>query len=57
MASLLNPVNTAPRKSFVPDFVITVTAAPPVIPCSASKLFVEMFTSSMLSTGGTYTAW
>src|SRR3954468_13927847 len=27
-----------PRKKLVPDFVMTVTAAPPVIPCSASKL-------------------
>jgi hypothetical protein len=34
-----------------------VTAAPPVMPCSASKLLVEMLTSWMLSTGGTYTAW
>ena len=33
----------------VPDFVITVTAAPPVIPCSASKLLVEMLTCWMLS--------
>src|SRR5438105_6226038 len=48
--------NAVPRRRFVPDFVITVTAAPPVIPCSASKLLVEMFTSWMLSTGGTYTA-
>ena len=49
--------NALPWKSLVPDFVITVTAAPPVMPCSASKLLVEMFTSWMLSTGGTYTAW
>ena len=40
-----------PRKLLVPDLVTTVTAAPPVMPCSASKLFVEMLTSSMLSTG------
>ena len=45
-----------PRNWFVPDFVITVTAAPPVMPCSASKLLVAMLTSWMLSTGGTYTA-
>jgi hypothetical protein len=45
-----------PRSVFVPDFVMTVTAAPPVMPCSASKLLVAMLTSWMLSTGGTYTA-
>ena len=56
-ASLVYEPNAPPRKSFVPDFVMTVTAAPPVMPCSASKLLVEMLTSSMLSTGGTYTAW
>src|SRR5207237_1919107 len=28
-----------PWNWFVPDLVVTVTAAPPVIPCSASKLF------------------
>ena len=48
--------NAVPRRLFVPDLVMTVTAAPPVMPCSASKLLVEMFTSWMLSTGGTYTA-
>jgi hypothetical protein len=52
-ASLPYRVNKAPRKSFVPDLVTTVMAAPPVMPCSASKSFVEMLTSSMLSTGGT----
>src|SRR5262245_35041578 len=41
----------------VPDFVTTVMAAPPVMPCSASKLLVETLTVSMLSTGATYTAW
>ena len=45
-----------PRNELVPDLVTTVTAAPPVMPCSASKLLVEMCTSWMLSTGATYTA-
>ena len=37
--------NALPRISLVPLFVITVTAAPPVIPVSASKLLVAMLTS------------
>ena len=44
--------NALPRNWLVPDFVMTVTAAPPVMPCSASKLLVAMLTSWMLSTGG-----
>ena len=42
-----------PCKSFVPDLVMTVTAAPPAIPCSASKLFVATLTVSIVSAGGT----
>jgi hypothetical protein len=53
MALLSNMVKPVPRKLFVPDFVITVTAAPPVMPCSASKLLVAMLTSWTASTGGT----
>ena len=41
----------------MPDFVITVTAAPPAIPCSASKLLVEMLTVSMVSAGEMYMLW
>src|SRR6266851_3753951 len=40
-----------PWNWLVPDLVVTVTAAPPVIPCSASKVLVEILTSSTLSTG------
>ena len=36
---------------FVPDLVWTAVAAPPVMPCAASKLLVEMLTFSMVSTG------
>src|SRR5438128_12475609 len=43
------PCNVLP-----PDLVITVRAAPPVIPCSASNASVLMLTVSMDSAGGTY---
>src|SRR6185312_11276132 len=50
--------NATPWKSFVPDFVVIVTAAPPAMPCSASKLPVVILTVSMVSSGGTYkVAW
>src|SRR5438034_11179409 len=42
---------------FVPDLVITVTAAPPAIPCSASKLLVDTLTVSIVSVGETYMLW
>ena len=41
----------------VPDLVWTAVAAPPVMPCAASKLLVEMLTFSMVSTGAMYPAW
>ena len=41
----------------VPDFVTTVIAAPPAMPCAASKLFVAMLTVSIVSAGATYPAW
>ena len=47
----------APRSWLVPDLVATVTAAPPAMPCSASKDDVEMLTVSMDSTGGLYRVW
>ena len=53
IAVLSKVVNAVPRKKFVPDLVMTVTAAPPVIPCSASKLLVEILTSCTLSIGAT----
>ena len=37
----------------VPDLVCTVMAAPPAIPCSASKLLVVMLTVSTVSCGAT----
>ena len=37
----------------MPDFVSTVTAAPPAIPCSASKLAVETLTVLTVSAGAT----
>src|SRR5437868_2181161 len=43
--------------SFVPLLVITVIAAPPARPCSASKLLVEILTVSIDSAGGTYSEW
>ena len=42
---------------FVPDLVMTVTAAPPALPCSASKLLVEMLTVSTVSAGEMYMLW
>ena len=45
VALLLCMAKRLPCKSLVPDLVTTVTAAPPVMPCSASKLLVEMLTS------------
>jgi hypothetical protein len=45
--------NPDPWKSFVPDFVSTVMAAPPAIPCSASKLAVETLTVLTVSEGAT----
>src|SRR2546428_12420895 len=55
--SLSLSAKSAPRKSLVPDLVITVTAAPPAIPCSASKLLVDTFTVSIVSAGETYIKW
>src|SRR5262245_6348640 len=46
-----------PWSSLVPLLVRTVTAAPPAIPCSASKLAVETLTVSTVSAGAMYTAW
>src|SRR5438034_5250102 len=46
-----------PCNWFVPDLVTTVTAAPPAIPCSASKLLVDTSTVSTVSTGETYIRW
>jgi hypothetical protein len=43
--------NADPLNSFVPDLVMTVCAAPAAIPVSASKLFVEMLTVSIVSAG------
>src|SRR5947208_971457 len=39
-----------------PDLVCTVIAAPPVMPWAASKLLVEILTTSIVSTGATYPA-
>ena len=36
---------------------MTVTAAPPAMPCSASKLLVEMLTVSTVSAGEMYMLW
>ena len=49
--SLLKNSNAEPLNSFVPDLVTTVIAAPPAMPCSASKLLVEMLTVSIVSAG------
>ena len=35
----------------------TVTAAPPALPCSASKLLVDTFTVSTVSAGEMYMLW
>ena len=55
--SLLKPSNADPLNALVPDLVTTVTAAPPAMPCSASKLLVEMSTVSTVSAGDTYIMW
>src|ERR1700736_666057 len=36
---------------------MTVTAAPPAMPCSASKLLVDTLTVSIVSAGDTYITW
>ena len=41
----------------MPDLVMTVIAAPPAMPWSASKLLVAMLTVSIVSAGCTYIAW
>src|ERR1044071_1454328 len=46
-----------PCRLLVPDLVATVTAAPPAMPCSASKLPVLTLTVSMDSTGCTMATW
>src|SRR4029453_17564861 len=51
---LLKNSNAEPLNWLVPDLVMTVMAAPPAMPCSASKLLVEMFTVSTVSAGDTY---
>jgi hypothetical protein len=43
-----------PLNWLVPDLVMTVIAAPPAMPCSASKLLVATFTVSIVSAGATY---
>ena len=40
-----------PWSSFVPDLVMTVIAAPPAMPWSASKLLVATLTDSIVSAG------
>jgi hypothetical protein len=52
--SLLKNSNAEPRMLLVPDLVMTVIADPPAIPCSASKLFVDTLTVSIVSAGDTY---
>jgi hypothetical protein len=56
-SSWLRKKNADPLKSLVPDLVMSVTAAPPAIPCAASKLFVAMLTVSIVSAGATYITW
>ena len=51
--SFSNSQLPVPWNSLVPDFVSTVTAAPPARPCSASKLLVETLTVSTVSAGAT----
>src|SRR5690606_9297847 len=46
-----------PLKVFVPDLVVTVTAAPATLPCSALMLPVATFTVSIVSAGATYALW
>ena len=55
--SLLKNSNAEPLNLLVPDLVTTVTAAPPAMPCSASKLLVEMLTVSIVSAGEMYMLW
>ena len=47
--SVLPNQKAEPCSSFVPDLVMTVSAAPPAMPWSASKLFVEALTVSIAS--------
>ncbi len=54
---LLKPSNAEPLNELVPDLVMTVTAAPPAMPCSASKLLVDTSTVSTVSVGDTYIRW
>ena len=56
-SSWLRKKNVEPLKLLVPDLVWTAVAAPPVMPCAASKLLVETLTFSMVSTGAMYPAW
>ncbi len=46
-----------PLNWFVPAFVMTVMAAPPAMPCSASKLLVDTLTVSIVSAGEMYMLW
>ena len=48
-SSWLRRKKPEPWSWFVPDFVSTVTAAPPAMPWSASKLLVETLTVSIVS--------
>ena len=48
-SSCVRRKNAEPCRSFVPDLVTTVTAAPAAMPWSASKLLVEMLTVSIVS--------
>src|SRR5918992_4396091 len=55
--SLLKNSNAEPLNWFVPDLVMTVMAAPPAIPCSASNVAVDTLTVSIVSAGATYITW
>ena len=48
-SSWLRKKKVEPWNWLVPDLVSTVTAAPPAMPWSASKLLVEMLTVSIVS--------
>jgi hypothetical protein len=50
-SSWLRKKNAEPRSVLVPDLVATDIAAPPVMPCEASKLFVDTLTFSTVSAG------
>ncbi len=52
--SLLKNSNAEPLIELVPYLVTSVIAAPPAMPCSASKLSVETLTDSIVSAGATY---